>query len=339
MYKFKQLLFFHIEKKQLIIIFFISFLFVGCGGKSVNSSKEFNMINAQGNQKGSSLSSKYVLGVGDTLQISFFRKPPKLQKEYRIHPNDKIKIDFTYYKELRTQVVVPPDGKIVLKKIGEIKIDNLTTQELTALLQKTYARTLTRPEIVVTLVEFYSPTKEFFAALKKIGGQNTEISIGSDGNINLPLLNDLQAEGLTPLELRSKMQSEYNKLIPELEINVMVKKEESKKILVLGAVVKTGMYQLLSWTTLLDAIALSGGYTNDAYLNQVVIIRRMKNNDSKAILINVEESLSKRDSLRRFYLKPYDVVYIPNKPIVDLGISLHDIYNLFPPWFPWPIAR
>ena len=126
MYKFKQLHFFSIEKKQLIIIFLISFLFVGCGGKNVNSSKEFNMIKAQGNLKASSLSSKYILGVGDTLRISFFRKPPKLRKEYRIHINDKIKIDFTYYKELSTQVAVPPDGKIVLKKIGEIKIANLT---------------------------------------------------------------------------------------------------------------------------------------------------------------------------------------------------------------------
>ena len=129
------------------------------------------------------------------------------------------------------------------------------------------------------------------------------------------------------------MQSEYNKLIPELEISIQVKKEESKKILVLGAVANAGMYQLLSWTTLLDAISLSGGYTDRAYLDQVVVIRRMKNNDSKPILFNVEESLSKRDSLRRFFLKPYDVVYIPNKPIVNLGIALNDIYDLFPTFF------
>jgi polysaccharide export outer membrane protein len=326
------------ERKQTIVIFFLVFFVIGCGGKSVESSKEINMIKAQGDLEASYLSSKYVLGASDKLQISFFRKPPKTQKEYRLHVNDKVKIDFTYYKELSTQVVVPPDGRIVLKKIGEIRIDNLTTRELTSLLKEAYSRMLKNPEIVITLVEFYSPAREFFAALKE-GNQSRQVLIRRDGYINLPLLNDVQAAGLTPLELENLLQSEYNELLPELVVDVDVIEEESKKIMVLGEVKNAGVYQFLAWTTLIDAIATAGGYTDRAFLSQVLIIRRTKDNHSKPILYDVENSLSRKDSLRRFRLKPFDIVYVPKKPIVDLGIALNDIYRLFPPWFPWPLDR
>ena len=320
-------------KQKPVLLFFVILLAMGSGCESPSSSGIYTTPNYQKEAPSKTISSEYILGTGDILELSFFRKPPKLQKEYRIHIADRIKIEFTYYSKLNTEIIVPPDGKINLKKIGEIKIYNLTTSELTTILKDAYSKTLTRPDVVVKLVKHYSPATEYFSALKlEFGGQNTLVSIRSDGKITLPVIKTIQAEGLTPSDFRNNLQEKFNRLIPGIEVSVNVTEEGSKKILVLGEVKNSGIYQLRSWTTLLDSITLSGGYTDRANLDEVIVIRKKDRDTSKTILLNVDELLSKRNTLRRFYLKPYDIVYVPKKGIVDLGIALNDIYNLVPRW-------
>lgn len=319
--------------KKLGISFSI-LLFVIGSGCTAGMSRSLSQLNVQNQlQLPPSSSKKYILGVSDVLEISFFRRPTPVQEEYRINVNDKIKIDFPFYPELTAEVIVPPDGKITLKKVGEVEVVNLTVPELTKKLKEVYSDILTQSDIVVTLAHFYSPVQEFFNLLNQWGqGQSKEVIVRSDGKISLPVINEINAEGLTPLELSSNIQSMYSQLIPGLVVSVGVKKEESKKILVLGEVSRSGVYTLTSLSTPLEAISLAGGYNNFAYLKEILVIRRIEDNKSVSILVNVEEMLSKQNSSVRFHLQPYDIVFVPKKPIVKISVALKQIYDLIPPF-------
>ncbi len=223
-----------------LIIFLI---ILGSGCKSTNSSGQVTFEDSQGNNVTSALQEHSIL-----------------QEEYRIYVNDEITIDFPYYPGLNKKIVVPPDGKIILEKIGQIKVAGLTTKELTDKLQNFYSQTLTQPEVVVNLTKFHS------------------------------------------------------------------------QILVLGEVNSPGIYQLSSHFTSFEAISLAGGYRESAYLKEVLVIRRIEGNKSRATVINMNNVLSRQNISNRFYLQPYDIVYVPQNPIVKLGTVLKQIYDLVPPF-------
>ena len=272
--------------------------------------------------------SEYILGAGDLIEVGFFRNPSAAQKEYRIHVNDKIRIEFSSYSELNIEILVPPDGKIMPKKIEEMNVIGLTITELTQNLKKAYSQILIYPELVVSLIQFYSPIQEFFNLLKQ-KDQIQEVAIRSDGKISLPFIREMQAEGLTPSTLAQEIQSKYSQFLPELEVNIYVKSEGSKKVLVLGEVKNSGIYQLSRPLTPLEAIILAGGPNDNAVLDEVVIIRKTRNNHSEIFLFNAKETLSK--PLQRHFLKPYDIVFVPKTTIAEIGVVLKQVYNLLPP--------
>ena len=307
-------------KKGLWIFLFI--LVSGC--TTINGSQSLRML-----EPFSETPSEYILGAGDLIEVAFFRNPSAVQKEYRIHVNDKIRVEFPNYSELNIDVVVPPDGKIMPKNIEEMYVIGLTPTELNQKLKQVYAPILTYPELGVSLTQFYSPVQEFFNLLNQ-KDQIQETTIRSDGKISLPFIREMQAEGLTPSVLAQEIQSKYSQILPELEVSIHVKNEGSKKVLVLGEVKNSGIYQLSHSLTPLEAIILAGGPSDNALLDEVVIIRKTRNNNSEIFLFNAKETLSK--SLRSPFLQPYDIVFVPKKMFAEISAVLRQIYNLLPPY-------
>ncbi|MFC2171015.1 polysaccharide biosynthesis/export family protein [Acidobacteriota bacterium] len=274
----------------------------------------------------------YVLGSADQLEIIFFREPSLLQKEYRIHAGDEIKIDFPFYPELDVQVSVPPDGKIMFRKIGEIVVANLTTQELKEKLQDAYSEMLTRPDLVISLIRFYSSSQEFFGILDlKAGRHVKEVSVRSDGRISLPLIEDLNAEGLTSQELANEIQSRYSKKFPELRVSLNVLEEGSKKILVMGQVARAGVYQLTSYMTPLEAISTAGGPLPKSKLGKVLVIRKNRYNRPDLYQVNISNTLSyDKESNLPFYLQPYDIVFVRKTKAAKVEDALKQVYSYVP---------
>src|SRR5919197_967058 len=106
--------------------------------------------------------------------------------------------------------------------------------------------------------------------------KNTDISrtvpVRPDGKISLPLLNDVQAAGLTALELRKDLAQKLAEYVPSPEVSVIVSDVRSFKVSVIGEVVRPGRFELKSWTTVLDALALAGGFTPFAARSRIVIL-------------------------------------------------------------------
>jgi polysaccharide export outer membrane protein len=136
------------------------------------------------------------------------------------------------------------------------------------------------------------------------------VTIRMDGKISLPLLNDVQASGLTPMELRDELQKRLSEYMTTPEVSVIVLDARSFKVSVIGEVAKPGRYELKTYTTVLDILALSGGPTQFASRNRIYVLR----NDGKAqsrIPFNYNKALASPADQDNFYLRAGDIVVVP----------------------------
>ena len=134
------------------------------------------------------------------------------------------------------------------------------------------------------------------------------LPVRPDGMISLPLLNDVQAAGLTPMELRDVLIKKLVEYIPAPEVSVMVTDVKSFKVAVIGEVGKPGRFELKSRTTVLDLLAEVGGFNQFAARCRIAILRpegkkfnRIPFNYNKAIAGEQEN----------FYLQPGDIILVP----------------------------
>jgi len=100
------------------------------------------------------------------------------------------------------------------------------------------------------------------------------VPVRPDGKISLPLLNDVQAEGLTPQQLAASIREGLKKYMSEPEVTVIVSAVNSRKVYVMGEVSKPGAQPLLSGMTALQALANAGSFTQFASLKGIYVLRK-----------------------------------------------------------------
>ena len=133
------------------------------------------------------------------------------------------------------------------------------------------------------------------------------IPVRPDGKISLPLLNDVQAAGLTALELREVLAQKLGEYIPSPEVSVIVSDVRSFKVSVIGEVARAGRFELKSSTSVLDALALAGGFTPFAARSRIVILRPA-GTTMKKIPFNYNKLAGAQEN---FYLQNGDIVLEP----------------------------
>jgi polysaccharide export outer membrane protein len=100
-----------------------------------------------------------------------------------------------------------------------------------------------------------------------------EVVVRPDGRISLPLLNDVQAAGLTPDQLRARLMEEARRYVETPNATVIVKTINSRKVFITGQVEKPGPYPLTSRLTVVQLIAMAGGLREYAEAEKIVIMR------------------------------------------------------------------
>jgi polysaccharide export outer membrane protein len=136
------------------------------------------------------------------------------------------------------------------------------------------------------------------------------VAVRPDGMISLPLVNDLKAAGLTPAELRQVIMRKLADYMPNPEVSVILTEVRSFKVSVLGEVRRPARYELKSWTTILDVLALAGGFTEFAARNRIVVLRP-EGKAIKSIQFNYNRIVSAPGEQENFYLHPGDIVLVP----------------------------
>lgn len=137
------------------------------------------------------------------------------------------------------------------------------------------------------------------------------VTVRPDGMISLPLVGDIKAAGLTPEELRKEVLVKVKPYQDTAVISVIVETVNSYKVYVIGEVKNPGMYLLKSNATVLNAIALSGGFSQYASKSKVVLIRKRPDNKGEEKIVIKFKELVYEDSDRNSTLKPGDTIFVP----------------------------
>ena len=139
---------------------------------------------------------------------------------------------------------------------------------------------------------------------------STEVAVRPDGRITLPLLNDVQAAGLTPDELRDQLMKASAKYIEDPNVTVVVKTINSRKVFITGMVAKSGNYPLTAPTTVMQLIAMAGGIQEFADSKNILVVRN-ENGRPVSYRFNYKEVLKRKNLKQNIELKPGDTVIVP----------------------------
>lgn len=136
------------------------------------------------------------------------------------------------------------------------------------------------------------------------------VPVRPDGKITLPLINDVQASGLTPLELSTVLRDSLKKFINEPQVTVTVSEINSRRIYVTGEVVRAGAFALLPHMTVLQALSVCGGFTQFAREKNIYVLRTV-NGAQEKLPFNYRDTVNGKKPEQNIELQPGDVVVVP----------------------------
>lgn len=136
------------------------------------------------------------------------------------------------------------------------------------------------------------------------------VPVRPDGKITLPLLNDVQAAGLTPQQLAAKISEGLKKFITSPQVTVGVTEINSRRVFVTGEVTRPGAFPLLPNMTILQALSSSGGFTQFARLKNIYVLR-MEDGKQVKHPFNYKDAISGKHPEQNIMLEGGDVIVVP----------------------------
>ena len=137
------------------------------------------------------------------------------------------------------------------------------------------------------------------------------IPVRSDGKISLPLVGEVQATGQTPLKLEQDIAAKLKNYIAEPEVTVIVQQINSQKFNILGQVSRPGSYPINNSATVLDAIAVAGGFRDFAKQKSIYVLRQNADGSQTRIAFNYKEVVKGKNPAQNIKLQPRDTIVVP----------------------------
>jgi polysaccharide biosynthesis/export protein len=137
------------------------------------------------------------------------------------------------------------------------------------------------------------------------------VPVRSDGKISLPLVGELQAGGQTPRQLEEEITKRLQSYISEPEVTVIVTDSKSQKINIMGMVSRPGAYLLTSATTVLDSIAMAGGFKDFAKQKAIYVLRQNADGKQERLSFNYKEVIKGKNPEQNIRLQAGDTVVVP----------------------------
>jgi polysaccharide export outer membrane protein len=141
------------------------------------------------------------------------------------------------------------------------------------------------------------------------------LSVQPDGFITLRGLDELYVEGLTVAELRGTVRQAYATMLHDPEVTIALKDFEKPYFIATGSVAHPGKYELRGDATVTEGVALAGGFTEQAKHSEVVLFRRISDEQTEARILNVKQMLNSRNLAEDFHLRAGDLLYVPQNRI------------------------
>lgn len=269
---------------------------------------------------------EYRLRSGDTVQLTFMLTALRSEGSYRLVVGDELLIEAEADKgltrgTLEKGLVIQPDGTITLRLIGQVHSAGQTIDQLREVLENRYKEFYPEPAIDVTPVNTGTAARQVREAISGAGGfdpQQITQTITPSGEIRLPRVGSIQAQGLTLDELKVEINLRYDETVGGLEIEPSLQSQAPHNVFVLGEVRQPGRFNLDNTpTTVLGAIAMAGGHVPGANLRQIVVFRRGENWELLSTLLDLRGAILGREAhpADEIWVRDGDVIILPSTPI------------------------
>lgn len=137
-----------------------------------------------------------------------------------------------------------------------------------------------------------------------------DVLVRIDGKISFPLLNDVQAAGLKPLQLKEIIETGLKDYIDAPVVTIHVRQPMSQRFYILGEVLNTGEYPLVKKLTVLQAFALAGGFTEWASKKEIILLRD-EGGTNRIYRVNYKNIAKGKDFSGNIELKADDTIIVP----------------------------
>ena len=145
--------------------------------------------------------------------------------------------------------------------------------------------------------------------------KDTELSrtvlVRPDGRISLPLIGELEVSGLTALKVQDLIAQKLSPYISKPQVTVIVSEVKSRTYTVVGKIAKPGSFQLEKPTTVLDAIAIAGGFLDFAKVSKIYVIRRLGDGSQTRLPFDYKKVINGQKADENIDLKSGDTIVVP----------------------------
>jgi len=137
------------------------------------------------------------------------------------------------------------------------------------------------------------------------------LPVRPDGRISLPLIGDTAASGLTPKQLQENIEKNLEAYMSHPEVTVIVQEAKSQRFNIVGEVQRPGSYNLGTPMTVLDAIAVAGGFKDFAKTSKVYVLRSSRDGTQERLPFNYKKVIRGRHSEQNVALQAHDTIVVP----------------------------
>lgn len=271
--------------------------------------------------------SEYVIAPGDQLEV-LYRFEPGSAPEFKLAPEDLVQVRFLEVPELDSEQRVRPDGTISLPFFHQINVSGMTLTDLNRQLEDMYSKVLQQPKIYILVREFHTSIQELKSAVRNDNtGAGRMVLVRGDGYATFPALGDVPAAGMRFQDLAAQVQQRYADVSKDIRVDVMLNRSSGSRIYVVGAVTQPGMFTIDRPVNAIQAIAMAGGYRNDAALDQVIVVRR-EGQRMVCTPYDAEAALEGRAGASFGYLRQNDIVLVPRTRISEAAQVAEQISSI-----------
>ena len=136
------------------------------------------------------------------------------------------------------------------------------------------------------------------------------VPVRPDGKISLPLLNDVQAAGMTPAQLAAQITVSLKKYVTSPQVTVIVATINSQRIYIIGEVARPGAFPMLPGMNVLQGLSSAGGFTQFAKTKNIYVLR-MEDGKQQKYPVNYKEVVSGKHPEQDISLKAGDTIVVP----------------------------
>ena len=291
---------------------------------------------------------EYRLRVDDRLEFVYRFTHEASSESYRLDVGDELVIESLTDETLNRGdlvqgrgLVVQPDGTVTVRLLGQIAVAGRTVAEVRQDLEQQYLRYVHDAAITVTPLKTNTRLADLRDSIDSrygAGGQIRQARITPEGTIQLPGVGSLPAHGLTLDELKREVEERYRDLVGTgVEVTPVLLERAPRFIYVLGEVSTPGRFTLEAPTSVMQAVALAGGWRIGGNLREVVVFRRTEEWRLMATRLDIRGALlgERPCPADEIWLRDSDIVVVPKSPAlrVDELIELvftRGVYGVLP---------